>query len=144
MRRKRLQFEILTKDYDNTLPLLQREIERLCYEQHSSLISKKESFSFALLSALLVKDGISDDDKISMLINSLLNLDHEQTKQCFTLLEMTDYAVLLNGKRRKIIKDSISDQILPILNENGWITFEEETTDEGSYYRVFGKKLANG
>jgi len=51
-------------------------------------------------------------------INSLLALDVEQTKTCFTHLEMPDYVSLFEDKRRpKIEKNIYSQQLLEIMQK---------------------------
>ena len=133
---------VLAENYDTESSALQQEIVRLCREQLSTLISTKRSFAFGLLRVLFASNEVSDGNKALMLINSLPDLDADQAKKCFALLKMSDYVNLLKGKQSKLAKGSVADQILPILNGKGWITYKEKSTDTGILYQAIGKKQA--
>ncbi|MGL6196376.1 MAG: hypothetical protein ACRC2T_16290 [Thermoguttaceae bacterium] len=133
---------VLAKEYETKSKEVKAEIERISQEHLSFLIQKKVSCSFGLLSLLFSKSEITEESKISLLINSLANLEPEQAKACFEQLGMTDYASLFEGKRPKFARDDThAEQLLPILQNRNWITFKVEGEGKESYYQAIGKKI---
>jgi len=131
----------LVKNYEQESKSIQTEIELLCCEYVSVLIANNTSLPYILLSFLFASNDISNDIKVKLFINALCELSVTQSKDCFEQLGLREYLELFDGKRPKIGKNSYTEEILSILENNGWISSYKHEEDDPNYFRVIGKKV---
>ena len=131
----------LVKNFNMESQEVQNEIAKLGKNNLEWLIEQQKCIlPFEILTLLLNDDETTNENKIQLLANSLSELDIEQAKSCFSILDMQDFIDLLEKKRNPSI-DNISSfrQLLTILDEKEWISSYKLSEDEKSF-RVYSKK----
>ena len=121
---------------------VQSEIKHHCLVNLSKLIEKKTPFCFDLLTLLLTDtdNSISQDDKTTILANSLKGLASEQIKSSLETIGMDQLASIFDGSRPKISREASTEKLLEALEECGWVSsYKPDKTDE-EFYQVFPKK----
>ena len=132
---------ILLDGYSDETNKMKKKIEELAAEHISSIIENNYDLPIQLYCKLILSDNVVRDTKIEILKKILPDLDQSSSYRFLSVLKLNDYLSIFDGKRPKIEKNSINQDILTILRKKGWISFSVDKKDE-NYYRIFSKKSA--
>jgi hypothetical protein len=117
--------------------LLQKNTESI-----STLIEKQFKLPQQRLKFFLSDSQISHEQKMHLIINQLHNLEADQAKECFEILNSDDYVALFSKKRKcQLPKSSWSEQILKIFQGKGWISGYETDKDNPQLFQVSKQSL---
>lgn len=117
-------------------------IEVLAINKIASIYTNEFPIVLDLFQKIHNNSTVDINIKIKMFVSSLRAMNEEQCKVFIPQLSLDgDYLSVFDGKRPKIKIDDISERILSIFLEKGWITKYEPDEKEPDYYRVISKRV---
>lgn len=110
----------------------------LCVKEIERIVEEGIKTPYSLLIELLQFSRISN--KRELLAVHIKDLSKEQIIVCFTLLKMSDFLSIFEGKWPSIEIDGINTLILKTMKEKRWISSFVEDKGKSGYYRVRGRR----
>ncbi|EIW15711.1 MULTISPECIES: hypothetical protein [Pelosinus] len=114
-------------------------IKNISIRYIDQIISKEYSIPFDLLVELFSSEHVEDDNKISLLIKCLAELNENQVQICLQILKMPNYLSLFDGRRPKFEKNDENGTILAIFKKRRWISSYITDKDDPNYFRARGR-----
>ncbi|GAA0435434.1 hypothetical protein GCM10008983_10030 [Lentibacillus halophilus] len=131
----------LINEYEQKSSRVKESIYNLCIKNINEIIDKEYDISYELLVKLFKSEKIDDDTKRQLLILQLPDLYKDQAKEIFTILDMSEFSLVFEGKNPKIVKTNHNEQLLKILRFKGWISSFKEDEYYPDSYRAMGRRL---
>lgn len=132
---------ILLKNYPNEESATKEMIKVITVRDAKTIFNANLPLSTELFESIFIDPKIDIDIKMSLFASALPLLNEEQCKRYISQFDSEgNYLSLFDGKRPKIQKNDISERVLSVFLENGWITKFEPDEKEVDFYRVIGRK----
>ncbi|WP_438448671.1 YobI family P-loop NTPase [Gorillibacterium sp. sgz5001074] len=136
------EFPYLYNNYGRFSNNIKTMISHISLENVEWIIDQKYEVAYNLLCNLLKSDQISMNLKDELLLNHLLALDLDQTITCLKMMEKIEILSLFVGKRPKVEKNRINEEMLNVFKMKGWIYGFDIEKSEPDFYRARGRKIS--
>jgi hypothetical protein len=133
----------LLEIYDNVTDEVRNTITKSMIANIDIIISNEIEIPYSILVIILENAFFDKERSKKILAINVAELDKNQIKKCFEIIELHDYLSLFENKRPKFIVDPVNEMILKVLKDKDIIKKYELDKRNNQYYRAQGKIFSN-
>ena len=116
-------------------------IRDLCTVNINEIINSGYHIHFDLFISLIESNRFENCILLSLLINSLNNMNYTEIYNILSKLKFYDLIDILNGTSKNILCNEINSNFLEALRDKQYInSYEEVASDNVKYYKIIDKE----